>query len=297
MSWIFIIIIAYFLNAAATAVDKFLLKEKIPNPAVYAFIISALSLLALVLAPFGFQLASAAQIALALLAGVIFTFALLYMFKAAAINEISRVTPFIGGTQPVFSLILAALIIGERLSIISLSGIGLLVAGTFVISWQKGKAAKKSYFYALTASFLFALSYVLSKQVFNDQGFVSGFIWTRIGAAIGALLLLIIIPGTWKFLVEEFRKPKKQTSGLLALGQICGAISAILVFYAISISPSVAVINATRGLEYVFLLVIVLLLSGRYPKLLEEKITPKILLQKFAATALIILGLVVLAMA
>jgi len=294
MSWILIIAIAFFLNACATAIDKFLLNNKISNPAVYAFIISVLSLIALVLAPWGFHLAAAGQIALALVAGIIFTFALLYMFKAAAINEISRVTPFIGGTQPVFSLVLAIVILGEWLNPASLFGIALLIAGTLIISWQKGKATRKTYAFALFSSFLYALSYVLSKQVFNDQGFISGFVWTRLGAFVGALLLLFI-PGTWQALRRQIINPQRQTGGLLLLGQICGAVSAILVFYAISISPSVAIINASRGLEYVFLLLIVVMLSGKYPHLLEEKLTPKILLQKIAATALIVGGLIVLA--
>ncbi len=294
MSWILIIAIAYFLNACATAIDKFLLNNKISNPAVYAFIISVLSLIALVLAPWGFHLAAAGQIALALVAGIIFTFALLFMFKAAAINEISRVTPFIGGTQPVFSLVLAIVILGEWLNPASLFGIALLIAGTLIISWQKEKTTRKTYAFALFSSFLYALSYVLSKQVFNDQGFISGFIWTRLGAFVGALLLLLI-PGTWPTLRRQLKNPQKRTGGWLLFGQICGAVSAILVFYAISISPSVAIINASRGLEYVFLLLIVVMLSGKYPKLLDEKLTPKILLQKIAATALIVGGLIVLA--
>ena len=82
MTWFIIAIFAYFLNAVAITIDKFLLSKKIPNPAVYAFFIATLSLLALVLIPFGFHFYSLAQILIALIAGLIFTFALLYLFSA-----------------------------------------------------------------------------------------------------------------------------------------------------------------------------------------------------------------------
>jgi hypothetical protein len=67
-----------------------------------------------------------------------------------------------------------------------------------------------------------------------------------------------------------------------------------LVNYAISISESVALVNALRGLEYVFLLVIVFSLSWKFPHLLEEKITPTAVAKKIVATALIIAGLFIL---
>src|SRR3989344_4905535 len=115
MTWFIIAIFAYFLNAVAITIDKFLLSKKIPNPAVYAFFIATLSLLALVLIPFGFHFYSLAQIYIALVAGLIFTFALLYLFRALSQNEASRITPFMGGLQPLFIFILALIFLGEKL--------------------------------------------------------------------------------------------------------------------------------------------------------------------------------------
>ena len=294
MSWLLIVTIAYLLNAFATVVGKFLLTQKNPQPVVYAFYINVLGLLALILIPFGFQMASASQIALALLAGLIFTFAILYMFGALSQNEASRIAPFIGGLQPIFILALAWFFLGETLNSSTLLGFAVIVIGTIMISWNKDKADRQSYVMALVATILFAISYTVSKYTFIEQGFIAGFVWSRVGAFMGALFF-IIWPSQRKIIFKEIKDPKTDTGGLFVLGQASGAISAFLVYYAIAISASVAVVSATRGLEYVFLLIMTVMLSKKVPTLLKENISPKILTQKTVAIVLIIMGLIIIA--
>lgn len=295
MNWLSIAIIAYLLNAIAIVIDKFLLSKKISNPAVYAFFISILSLLALVMIPFGFHFYSIPQIIIAIIAGIFFTFALLYMFKAISGNEASRVTPFMGGLQPIFIFILALVFLNETLNTQSLIAFGVIILGTITISWQKNSGAgqKKAYLFAIISTFLFAVSYTINKYVFIEQDFISGFVWTRVGAFLGALTLLLVAKNR-KDIKHELKHPEKKKSSLFLVGQSAGALSFILVNYAISISESVAVVNALRGLEYVFLLVIIFSLSWKFPHLLEEKVTPAAVAKKIVATALIIAGLFIL---
>jgi len=300
--WLIIIIITYLLNAVATVIDKFLLSWRVPNPAVYTFFISVLSLLGLVLIPFGFVWAGNQLALIALITGVIFVFAYLFMFKALSGNEASRVTPFMGGLQPIAVFILAWIFLAEKLSGWNLLAFILLISGTIILAWQQEATIKKqvisrrSYWYALIATLLFALAYTLNKFIFNSTGFITGFILVRIGTALGALLLLIKTQNL-KDIIKEIKKPSQKTGGLFLLGQTCGALSFILFSYAIAIYSSVAIINASRGLEYVFLLIIVLILARKYPKILKEKMTPLIITQKIIAILFIILGLAVLAWA
>lgn len=297
MNWLIIVIVAYFLNASATTIDKFLLTKKIPNPAVYAFFISALSLIAVVLAPFGMHWVSLPSVGIALVAGAVFAFALLYMFKAFAGNEVSRVTPFMGGVQPILVLVLAWFFLGEVLSLRSILAFAVIIAGTVIISWQKGKASRRSYLLALVSTALFAIAYTMNKFVFDDQGFITGFVWTRVGAFLGALLIIIPAVNRRDVMAElrnSKKKGKRQTGALFLIGQACGAVGFILINYAIAISTSVALVNALQGLQYVFLLVIVAVLAFRFPKVLKEKFTPGILVQKVVSVVLIVIGLVLL---
>ena len=295
MTWFIIAIFAYFLNAIAITIDKFLLSKKIPNPAVYAFFIATLSLLALVLIPFGFHFYSLTQILIALIAGLIFTFALLYLFSALSQNEASRITPFMGGLQPLFIFILALIFLGEKLGFQQLIAFFIIILGTILISWQKQSSAanKKAYLLAIVSTLLFAISYTLNKYAFINQDFISGFVWTRVGSFLGALCLLFSLKNRLA-IKAEFKKPKKQTGSLFIFGQVTGALSFILINYAIAISSSVALVNALQGLQYIFLLIIVFSLSWQFPKLLEEKMTPIIIIKKIIATALIIGGLFIL---
>jgi drug/metabolite transporter (DMT)-like permease len=298
MFWLPISIFAYLLNAIATAIDKFLLSKKIPNPAVYAFFISALSLFALVLIPFGFRLYPLDQIIIALIGGGFFAFALLYMFKALHQNEASRITPFIGGLQPIFIFILAWTFLGEILTAKTLVAFIVIIAGTLLISWNwdrrpVAKSSKMAYLLAVISTILFAISYTISKFAYTNQGFISGFVWTRVGAFLAALCFLLVAKNR-RDIYKEIKTPKKDAGLLFLSGQSAGAISFILVNKAMDLSPNIAIVNALRGLEYVFLLIIVLSLHKKFPKLLGERITPKTLAQKILATGLIISGLIIL---
>ncbi len=295
MTWVIITIIAYFLNAVAVVIDKFLLSKKIPNPAVYAFFIATLSLASVALVPFGFQLYSSLQISIAIFTGLIFTFALLFMFKALSQNEASRITPFMGGLQPIFIFILALLFLGEVLELQQILAFTIIIVGTVLVSWQSHSSNnnKKAYLYATIATLLFAISYTINKYVFTQQDFISGFVWTRVGSFLGALMLLLSAKNR-RDIKTEIKKPKKSAGSLFLFGQIAGALSFILINYAIAISPSVALVNSLQGLQYVFLLIIVFSLSWKFPTLLDEKFTPYIILKKIIATALIIGGLFIL---
>ena len=66
---------------------------------------------------------------------------------------------------------------------------------------------------------------------------------------------------------------------LFLFGQVAGAASFILINYAISIS-SVTIVNALQGMQYVFLLIMVLILARWRPRILEEKLRGAVLAQK-----------------
>lgn len=296
MSWLTITIGAYFLNAIAITIDKFLLTKRIPNPAVYTFFICALSIIALGLAPWGLAWYGLASTAVALVAGMIFAASLWTMFAALERAEASRVTPIIGGLQPIIIAVLAWLFLAEALSVGALAALALVIAGTIMLSWQAhSQGSRASLYLALASAALFAISYVLTKGVFADQNFISGFIWTRIGAFIGALLLLII-PANRRDVMTNLRGGQSQTGMLFLVGQAAGAISFILVNYAISLAESVALVNALQGVQFVFLFIMTTALSLRFPHIISEDTRPRVIIQKLLGLGAIIGGIIILFM-
>ena len=290
--WIIVITIGYLLNAVSSLINKILLNKDIPNPVVYTFYIPVLGLIVFLLAPFGFAWIGLELFIISMISGILFTYALLSMFKALARDDISRVTPLIGGLQPIFVFLMAYLILGERLVTTQLLAFILILAGGILITIQLNKNKSQSsrmFFLSSLASFLFATSFVLTKYIFNNTEFISGFIWIRIGAFVGALLLLLSAANR-KAIFHGNKKIKKSTSIIFILGQLAGAVAFIMINWAISLG-SVTFVNALQGLQYVFLFLLVLLLMRKRPNLLGEDMSKKVVIQKIVAILLIAIGM------
>ena len=292
MHWLTIVLTGHLLNALAFLMDKFLLSSKrIPSPFVYAFFIGALGILALVLIPFGVTVPSNIEMARALIAGATFVLALVFFFAGLKENEASRVVPLTGGLVPAFTFALAYLFLGERLGQIEILAFAALVVGGVLITIErKGKSSTKGYVYAVVAALIFAVSFVITKQVFIEQNFVSGFVWSRIGGFATALLFLLIPEARYGILHQPKQKGTGSTTALFLTGQVAGALGFTLMNYAISLA-SVSLVNAMQGAQYAFLLVMVGLLSRKFPKILSERLSGWVLVQKIMAIILISIGI------
>ncbi len=321
MSWFLITIIAYFLNAIAMVIDKTLLKKEIPNPIVYTFYIALLgAVMMLLIVPFGFSIPAGLIIFISLVAGAVFIWALILMFLALRKDDATRVTPMIGGLTPIFVFVLAWYILQEQLTRNQYLAFIFLLSGTFLISldftpkgqgilfWLKRKLAlgpqskrisipqiRKVIWIALPSASLFSVAYILTKYVYQNTEFLTGFIWTRLGAFLAAMLLLLW-PENRKAIVKNFKKTSKSKSkqksagGKFLIGQACGGASALLIQYAISLG-SVSLVQALQGLQYAFVFLIVLTLTTFLPKILKEEMSKEIFFQKVLAVFLIFIGL------
>ncbi len=308
MLWLTLTIISYFCSAVASVVDKILLSGPIPKPKIYAFYVGILGILALVLIPFGFQVPPLQIIFLALFAGSIWMVGMMYLFKGLRQFEASRIIPAIGGFLPLFTLGFVhffswqAKISTPLLTSWRLLSFILLISGSVLINLQKDKhLTAKSLVLSLWTAFLLGLSFTATKIVFLNQSFISGIIWTRIGVFLVALALI-----SSKEVQEEiffkkrgshqpmFKKPKLAL--VFLANQAVGAISGILQGLAIYLVPlgMLAFVNALEGTKYVFVLLLIILLSLKLPKILSETLSKKVILQKIIATILIVCGLTIL---
>ncbi len=298
MTWLAITLIGYSLNAVATLISKWLLVKEIPEPVTFTFYIGVLNLLALVLIPFGVVIPGMTQLGIALLSGVAYAWAMYMLAKALTTDEASRVAPMVGGLQPIFVALFALWFLPEVFIKSQYLGFGLIIVGSILIALKIGKAKfsfhRKKIFthslkYILFSSALFGLSYASLKLVYIQQGFISGFFWTRVGTFL-FVLVLALIPGNWKIIKKSSKKSGPKAKGWFMIGQVLGALSFLLVSYAISIGP-VTIINALQGVQYVILFVLAVILSRNFKHLLDEPLTKKIVIQKVVAIALILAGL------
>ncbi len=260
----------------------------------YAFYIGITGPLTLLLAPFGLKAVGVADFFIALVGGAAFVIALYYLYVATQQTSISRLLPIEGGFVPVFTLILAYVILGERLTATQLAAFIFLVFGAVLIAFKKDQKGwhPKALGAGIVAALLFALSFTLTKYIFDQTNFVSGLIWTRLG--FFAVALSFLIPKKSRGYI--FKTPNVTTPGNKFLyygARVSGGLGGFLQNYAISLG-SVTIVNALQGTQYAFLLLVTIFLSKYYPKILKERVTGAIVFQKIMAMILITAGLVFL---
>lgn len=301
MLWLITAILAYFFLAVASVGDRFLLVGSLPNPKVYAFFIALLGGLAIpILAPFGFAFPDSQGIFLALAAGFIWIAALVAAFEAVIRQEVSRVVPAVGALVPIFTLAAAALIWQATLSLKELAAFLLLLPGGFLITAKKFHPKyflhDHDFMWIVAAAALFAAGFLLMKEVFVREGFVNGFIWMRFGGLIAAFVL---------FLFREVRREafakkvgfQKKVFVPFFLFQAAGSVGFVTQNLAINFATvsQVSLVNALEGTRYLFLFLFVWLLAKWRPQLLKEEMRGAVLWQKIIAGAIIIFGIVFLA--
>jgi drug/metabolite transporter (DMT)-like permease len=297
--WLLVVISAYFLFSISSLGDKYILKNRIPDPKLYAFYIGLLGTVALVFIPFGFSFPSFSKIIICLLSGFLFIIANFLYYKALTKFEASRVVPAIGGILPLFSLLIIYIFFPgeEKLSLLHFLAFLILILGSVIITVdQQSFRDRSSLKLAALAAFIFAISLVLSKYAFNIfNSFFAPFIWMRMGGFIAALVFL---------LNADVRKELSQrqplfyrSTAIIFLGNASiGAAAFLLQNWAVSLASTIflPIINAMQGIEYAFLLVFTVILSLINPKIISEKISERILIQKAIAVFLIGFGLFLL---
>jgi len=169
----------------------------------------------------------------------------------------------------------------------------LLVTKTGTLSfWKRRKIRLTEVFIpAMGAALTSAIYLVITKSVFSNIGFINGLIWTRLGATLGALILLIPI----NFRQQIFKKGeavKAKTFGFFVLARGLGTASSFLIYWAIFLG-SVTLVNSLQGVQYLFLLVLAFLFFRQIPQL-KEQLEKGVLVQKIIAIMLIGIGLAIL---
>lgn len=305
MLWLILAIVAYLILAVVSLVDEALVTGNLLRPKVYAFYVGIGSGLVLFLIPFGFSIPGLQTIAIALVSGIVSVFALLSMYEALRLFEVSRIIPAVGGIMPIFTLGLTYLfawqkgMVSESLGLKAIISFVLLLLGSIFITYENRKAfyLKSLLFSALTA-FLFALTFVTTKLVYLDLTFLSGFIWIRLGAFTAGLSFLAFKEVRIN-LFKRKRKPavkRKKTALMFFSGQILGGGAVFLQNIAIYLVPPIflAFVNALEGIRYAFLLILVWVFYSRFPKLLEERPTRAKVVQKVFCILLIVVGIILL---
>lgn len=293
ISWIVLAALAQFISAGIVFIDKYVLvtKTHVGKPIVYAFYISILSGFVLVLVPFGLvSIPSSTVLVLSFLSSVTFISSIVLLYTALKEGHPSDIMPIVGGVGAVATAICAWQWLHEDLPGSFIPAFACMVLGMFLISHFR--LTKRQKLLVVFSGAFFGVTAFLTKLIFLETAFLDGFFWSRMTNVIGALLLLII-PANRKAIFSGFRGSSSGTKGLVIANKTLGGIAGVLTLLAISLG-SVSIVQAFAGLQFVFLLVIAYILSGRFPAVLRGEMHRKGLTHKLAGILCIVLGLAIL---
>ncbi|MEO6077334.1 MAG: hypothetical protein ABIP54_00930 [Candidatus Andersenbacteria bacterium] len=160
----------------------------------------------------------------------------------------------------------------------------------------------------ILAGLLFAAYFAITKYIYSNVSgqFFGIFLTTRLAEAVLAIIGigLLVIPD----LIRNPRRKKavdsrlrgndgKKKKGIIpiifASNKLFAAGMFLLQTYAISLG-SVSVVNALQGVQYVFVLILAVVVSLFFPKLFTEEISRGTVLQKMLGIMLVSFGVALL---
>ncbi|MDP1710621.1 MAG: EamA family transporter, partial [candidate division WWE3 bacterium] len=262
-------LVAYIFLALAGLIDKVLLRTTIISPRAYAFYVGLLSIGVLVLLPFGVVSTPNVRILVtALASGICGVYGLWAFYSALKEHEASRVITSTGALIPIFTLALSVVILNEQFNLSQLFAFTLLILGGVTISYREN--VKKPYTFELfsqaaRAALFLAISFVLLRFVFLFEPFLNGLFWTRLGGFLGSLTI-VAVPENLRRIYWATKKAPKTAPAPFILNQILGGAGGFLQNYAVFLG-SAALVGAIQGVQYAFLLILVVFLAKKFPQL------------------------------
>lgn len=299
--WLFIALIGYFVAAVVGILDKFILSKEKMAPVMFVFYSTVFLIPLALFIPFGvIFLKSPGDWLMAVLAGVSFAVGLYTMYVGFEESEISHIGPLVGAATPPFVFILARFFLQEQITAAELIAVVFLVIGSLIISFERSKLHNgwhRGMLWGVTSGFFFALSHVASKFIYNEVGFYSGLVWTRLALGLCSIFILLSPVAREKLFSRRkssvVKNVESGSSGKLvvvAWDKILGIVAVVLVQYATALG-SVSVVNALAGVQYVILIALIALLSRFFPRIFKEDYRRGEMVQELIAVACVAAGL------
>lgn len=292
----FIALIPPLLDSIGIYLDKFLLSKYDVNSTIitlysgfFAFFASILILLFT-----GFSHDDIKTILILLASGFFGVFYLFSYLKALTYDEGSRVGSLFQFV-PVLVLFLSFIFLGEKLQIKQYLGSLIIIIAGFSLSLQKAEVGllkikiNKAFWYMLLSCTLSALVYVSFKLGVKQVGFWGTLPYEGLGSGL-ATLCILGYRDNLKLLRNTRKSFKPKALLYMTLVEFEYRISRYILFFALTLIPA-SIASILMGFQSLFLFIIGLVLSLKFPHLVKEVVTKRTIGLKIIATACFLIGL------
>ena len=297
MFWIFPALASHFFWALVNIGDKYIVGNRVKNPYVYLMWLNMIGIVTLLLIPFvDFYVPEPRFLLWIALAGALWFFGGLPYIRAVQIEEVTRINIW-WNLIPVFALLIEFFVVGKRFAAFELLAFAILVSGAFLASLHAGKRTivlSKAFPLMIVSTAAFAAYAVIFSDVLQSAPFVVAFIWVHSMAFVSSFSLLAFRSVRRDFLTEL----RALTAGMRVAVFVQALLDSTGVFFsqwALSLA-SAALVFSLEGSQVIFVFTMASLISVFAPKFLKEELDFRNVMLKFAAIALMVIGVGLLAL-
>lgn len=212
-------------------------------------------------------------------------------------DEVSRVTP-ISQSYPLITVVFAVVLLGESLSVLESVAVVLAATGAIIAALKFSRGTQPiglsgTFGYLLIAVFLLASGQTLLKTITDDVSF-----WHALGLR-GAGMAVVLLPMNLRGdiaseLIRFVRRPRAIVALAIDVGLATAALA--LLTFAIATGP-LSLTSAITGSTPLVVFFAAVLLGKKFPQLLGETLSSRLMIQKLAAAILVVTGLTIIALA
>ena len=296
MSWIYFVILATFMWSITNIIDKYLVDKRIKSPLIVFIFMRIISIIpVIILIPIlNIGVPNLYFLPFIFVSAVLMTLGIIIYYKIVEIEEISVSIPLFQFI-PIFTLLMAFSLLGERLASMDYLGFLILILGGFVISIKRVSGLfriGKVFWFVILASLVFSASYVIIKFVLNYVNYWETLIWVWIFGIFTTMPILFSgkIRGKFKY---YYSRINRNDWGILFTNTIISILGSASYYFAINIGP-ISPIQASENIQMIFVFIFALLLTRFYPHILKERFDIRALMQKILGMILIIIGVLLI---
>jgi drug/metabolite transporter (DMT)-like permease len=299
MTWFFIALGAPFLWALVNISDQYLVKKYSVGHRGSGGLVLYSSLVGVIIAiligiftPGIFEIPTVDKLILFLSGGLTILWIIIYLYTIE-IEDISSIIPWFL-TIPIFGYILGYLFLGETLTMMQLVGSAVVLFGVLLISIdfsleERSKFKWKPALYMILCCLIIAVIGVIFKYVTIVERFWVSSFWEYFGLGMFGIFIYLYVPKYRREFNYMNKQGGKKIFTLNIAREVFTILGNFLTNYAILLAP-ITMVYLVGTFQPAIVLVLVIICTKFFPKIITEKIHRQILIPKIIAIAIMIVG-------
>ena len=306
MTWLIFVIITVITDSARIFIDNYVSDtyfkghHSVSQKLFYGYAFTIFSIITLIIAGFNFEIISLPHIINLLISGAIGAISGIFYYRALELDDSTNLGIFIQ-LAPVFYLILGWLFLGESFSPFQLVAFAIIIAAPLLIVLTTRKKSRSVRIKAVIYSLIYVFIAVVGNLVFvktNASTSANFFITTALVLLGKGIANIVIVYANPKW-CHRFRYVLKRSRGKvlrpMLTNFIFGGVKEFTYRAALAFAPAVALASAASdSAEPIVIFFMGVILTLIWPRFGREKLDKKSVLVHLAATALVVVGIVLL---